>query len=64
MTTPPSHWPDKAMGLALRVLAIAFVLYLAARLIEAVLPVLIGAGVVALFGFAGWSVYQFRKSRW
>lgn len=52
------------MGLALRVLAIAIVLYLAARLIEAVLPVLIGAGVVALLGFAGWSVYQFRKSRW
>jgi hypothetical protein len=52
------------MGLALRVLAIAIVLYIAARLIEAVLPVLIGAGIVALLGFAGWSLYQFRRSRW
>jgi hypothetical protein len=52
------------MGLALRVLAIAFVLYLAARLIEAVLPVLIGIGIVALLGFGAWSVYQFRRSRW
>lgn len=64
MTTPPSHWPDKAMSLALTVLAIALVLYIAARLIVAVLPVLIGVGIVALLGFGGWSIYQFRKSRW
>lgn len=64
MTTPPSHWPDKAIGLALKVLAVALILYIAARLIAAVLPVLIGAGVVALVGFAAWSAYQFRRSRW
>lgn len=64
MTTPPSHWPDKAMGLAVTVFVIALLLYIAAKLIVAVLPVLIGMGVVALLGFAGWSVYQFRKSRW
>jgi hypothetical protein len=64
MTTPPSHWPDKALNVALTFLAIALVLYVAARLILAVLPVLIGASVVALIGFAGWSVYQFRRSRW
>jgi xanthine/uracil permease len=64
MTTPPSHWPDKAMGLALRVFAIALALNLAARLIVAVLPVLIAVGVVALLGFAAWSIYQFRRSRW
>ncbi len=39
MTTPPSHWPDKAMSLAVTVLAVAVMLYIAARLIEAVLPV-------------------------
>ncbi len=64
MTTPPSHWPDKALGLALTVLAMAVILYIAARLIEAVLPVLLGVGLVALLGFGGWSIYQFRKSRW
>jgi hypothetical protein len=64
MTTPPSRWRDSAMNLAVSVLAIALMLYVAARLIIAVLPVLIVAGVVVLFGFAGWSVYQFRKSRW
>ncbi|HEV2973986.1 MAG TPA: hypothetical protein VGX69_03195 [Solirubrobacteraceae bacterium] len=44
--------------------AIAVLLYLAARLILAVLPVLIGVGVVGLVGFVGWNIYQFRKSRW
>jgi xanthine/uracil permease len=64
MSTPPSHWLNKAMSLAMTVLAIALMLYIAARLIVAVLPVLIGIGIVALFGFVGWSIYQFRKSRW
>jgi hypothetical protein len=52
------------MNLAVTVLVIAVMLYIAARLIVAVLPVLIVAGVLALLGFAGWSAYQFRKSRW
>ena len=52
------------MNLAVTVLAVAVMLYIAARLIVAVLPVLIGAGIVALLGFVGWSIYQFRKSRW
>lgn len=64
MTTPPSHWPDKAMSAAVTVLVVAVMLYIAAKLIVAVLPVLIGAGIVALLGFGGWSIYQFRKSRW
>jgi xanthine/uracil permease len=64
MTTPPSRWRDSAMNLAVSVLVIAVMLYVAARLILAVLPVLIALAVVALLGFAGWSVYQFRKSRW
>ncbi len=64
MTTPPSGWRDSAMRLAWTVLAVAVMLYIAARLIIAVLPVLIVAGAVGLVGFAGWSIYQFRKSRW
>jgi xanthine/uracil permease len=64
MTVPPSRWRDSAMNLAVTVLAIAVMLYAAARLILAVLPVLIGIGVVVFVGFAGWSIYQFRKSRW
>jgi NADH:ubiquinone oxidoreductase subunit 6 (subunit J) len=64
MTTPPSRWRDSALNLAVTVLAIAVMLYLAARLILAVLPVLIVVGVVVLVGFVGWSVYQFRRSRW
>jgi xanthine/uracil permease len=64
MSTPPSRWLDGLLRMALTVLAIAVVLYIAARLIVAVLPVLIGMGVVALLGFAGWSFYRFRQSRW
>jgi xanthine/uracil permease len=64
MTTPPSRWREAAMNLAVTVLAVAVMLYIAARLIVAVLPVLIGVGLVALLGFVGWSIYQFRRSRW
>lgn len=64
MTTPPSHWPDKALSLALTVLAIALILYVAARLIVAVWPVLAIVASVIFVIFAGWSIYQFRKSRW
>jgi type IV secretory pathway TrbL component len=64
MTTPPSHWPDKAMHLALTVLAIAVILYIAARLIVAVWPVLAIIASVILIIFVGWSIYQFRTSRW
>lgn len=61
---PPSRWREGAVNLAVTVLAVAVMLYVAAKLIIAVLPVLIVVGVVGLFGFAGWSIYQFRKSRW
>jgi hypothetical protein len=64
VTTPPSRWREGALNLAVTVLAVALMLYVAARLIVAVLPVLIVAGVVGLVGFVGWSIYQFRQSRW
>jgi hypothetical protein len=64
MTTPPSRWREAAMNLAGTALAVALMLYVAARLIQAILPVLIVAGVVGLISFAGWSFYQFRRSRW
>jgi xanthine/uracil permease len=64
MTTPPSHWRDSALNLAVTVLAIVLMLYVAARLILAVLPVLIAVSVVALLGFIAWSIYQYRRSRW
>ncbi len=64
MTVPPSRWRDAALNVAGTVLAVALMLYVAARLIMAVLPVLIGIGILGLVGFTGWSIYQFRKSRW
>jgi hypothetical protein len=64
MSTPPSRWLDGLLRMALTVLAIALVLYIAARLIMAVWPVLIAMGVVGLIGFGGWSIYRFRQSRW
>ncbi|MGC2372403.1 MAG: hypothetical protein WA484_00880 [Solirubrobacteraceae bacterium] len=64
MTTPPSRWREGALNLAVTVLAIALMLYVAARLIMAVWPVLIAVAVVGLLGFGGWSFYRFRQSRW
>lgn len=64
MTTPPSHWPDKALRFGFIVLAIAVMLHIAAQLIASVWPVLLAVGLVAVVGFFGWTVYQARKSRW
>lgn len=64
MTTPPSHWSDRAMRLAVIALAIAVMLHIAAQLVASVWPVLLGVALVVLVGFAGWTIYQARKSRW
>jgi hypothetical protein len=64
MTVPPSRWRDSALNLAVTIAAIAALLYIAAHLILAVLPVLIVGGTIGLVGFVGWSMCQFRKSRW
>jgi hypothetical protein len=64
MTGPSSGLRNKAVNLAITIFAVALALNLAARLIIAVLPVLIAAGGIALLAFVGWSIYQFRKSRW
>jgi type IV secretory pathway TrbL component len=64
VTTPPTRWRDSAMNMAWTVFAIAVLLYVAARLILAVLPVLLIVGGVVFVGFVGWSIYQFGKSRW
>jgi type IV secretory pathway TrbL component len=64
MTAPPSRWRDSAVNLATSALMVAVMLYVAARLILAVLSILLIVGGIVLVGFAGWSFYQFRKSRW
>jgi hypothetical protein len=64
VTTPPSHWRDSAMSLAWTVLVFALMLYVAARLIVAVWPVLVVVGVVALVGLVGRAAYQYWQSRW
>jgi hypothetical protein len=64
MTAPPSRWREGALNLAENILAIALMLYVAGRLIMAVLPILIGVGAVALLGCAAWVGYQFWRSRW
>lgn len=64
MTTPSSPLPDKLFRLALMLLAVAVMLNIAARLILAVLLVLIGLAIVGLIGFLAWSLYQFGRSKW
>ncbi len=59
-----TRWRDAALSLAFTVLVVAVMLDIAARLIVAVLPVLIGMAAVALVLFLGWSAYQFWRSRW
>lgn len=64
MTSPPSQWFDRLLRLALTILAIALALYVAARLVVSVLPVLVGMAVVVLIGFAAAWFWHFRRSRW
>jgi hypothetical protein len=64
MTASPSNWRGPVLNAAWTVFAVAALLYISARLILAVLPVLLIIGGIGLIGFAGWSIYQFRKSRW
>lgn len=47
MNTSPPRWGDRARNLAATILAVAVMLYVAARLIEAVLPVLVGVAAPA-----------------
>jgi xanthine/uracil permease len=60
----PSGWPDRLLSLAFTILAVAVMLNIAARLIVAVLPVLIGMGAVALVLLLGLAAYRFWSSRW
>jgi type IV secretory pathway TrbL component len=59
-----SHWRESALNLAVTVFVIALALNLAARLILAVLPVLIVIAGIAMLGFLLWSTYQHWRSRW
>jgi hypothetical protein len=60
----PSRWTDRLLGVAFTILVVAVMLDVAARLIVAVLPVLIGVGAVVIVLFLSWSAYQFWRSRW
>ena len=64
MSHPPRRWLNGVLGAALMVLATGVALYVAARLIIAVLPVLIGISIAGLIGWALWSLHSLRKSRW
>jgi uncharacterized membrane protein len=63
MTSPPSRWLDRLLGLAFTILAVALMLHIAARLIVTVLPALIIMGIVAVGVFVGFVIYQSMKWR-
>jgi hypothetical protein len=48
----------------LTLLAAAVALYVAAKLVIAVLPVLVGIGIAGAVGWGIWTAYRFRRSRW
>jgi NADH:ubiquinone oxidoreductase subunit 6 (subunit J) len=59
---PPGR--HSALHLAGTALAVALLLYLAVKLILAVLPLLIAFGAVGLVGLIGWSVHSRHRSGW
>jgi hypothetical protein len=64
MKHAPERWIDGLVSIALMLLATALALYIAASLIIAVLPVLVGVAIAGLIGWAIWSLHRFRQSRW
>lgn len=59
----PGPW-ERLRGAALTVLVVAVMLYVAARLILAVWPVLVVLVIVVTVGWLLWSLREFCKSRW
>jgi hypothetical protein len=62
----PQHerWLDGLARMAMTLLASAIALYVAAKLIIAVLPVLLAGSAVGLIAWAIWSFHHYRQSRW
>jgi len=64
MRQAPGRWTDSLVGMAVMVLVAALALHVAAKLIVAVLPVLIGIAVLAVAAWTLWGLYRFWQSRW
>jgi hypothetical protein len=60
----PWRWHERLLRLATVVVVAAGLLYLAARLILAALPVIVGVSAVVLIGWLAWRFYEIRRSRW
>jgi Na+(H+)/acetate symporter ActP len=59
-----TNWREKGSRLAFSLLAAAVALYFAARLIEAVAPVLIVLTIAGLVLSAAWHIHRARRSGW
>lgn len=64
MRSAPGRWTDGLVGIAVMVLVAALALYFAAKLIMAVLPVLIGLAIAGIVLWVAWGLHCFRQSRW
>ncbi len=65
MTVPrQSGWQGPVLGAAFTLLFAGAAIYIAMRLIEAVLPVLIGVGIVGVLIYVVWLVHRHRDSGW
>jgi hypothetical protein len=62
--TDPRNWHTDAKRFAVTVLVVAIALYIAAQLIEAVLPILVVTGLVGAVVYVVVTVGRHRRSRW
>ena len=62
--TDPSNWHTDAKRFAVTVLVVAIALYIAAKLIEAVLPILVVIGALAALICVVVAIGRHRRSRW
>jgi multisubunit Na+/H+ antiporter MnhF subunit len=61
---PPSQWPGKTLGAAVTVLLAAIALYVSARLVLDVAPVLIIIGTIAVVLYVVRTVHQHHRGGW
>jgi hypothetical protein len=64
MSPPPGNWQSRFKKVAATALLVAVGLYIAARLILAVAPVLIVTGLIGVGAYAGVLIARHRRSKW
>ncbi len=60
----PKRFTDRLFGVTMTILGAALALYVAVRLLESIVGILVSAAAIGLCAYVAWIVYQRRQSDW